>query len=186
MNDHERRMTYRLTGAWVGLKRQRPFPSIDFLHPNTFSIDWHQCVLFRLLDKPKPASEDSVEFEFIGESFRKDAPAIAAGTRVSAVPKESLLSLSSPLLPVLFERQTPVIYGGCLPWRSSGAIYFHAIAVPFSDNNGELKYGLGALSHKISNEAVPPENAKTEFLEYCNGDWLPFEETSPPELITAA
>ncbi len=97
MNDHERRMTYRLTGAWLGLKRQRPFPSIDFLHPDTFSIDWHQCVLFRLLDRLKPASEDGVEFEFIGESFRKDAPAIAAGTRVSAVPKESLLSLSSPL-----------------------------------------------------------------------------------------
>ena len=31
---------------------------------------------------------------------------------------------SSPLFPKLFERQTAVIYSGCLPWRSSGAIHF--------------------------------------------------------------
>ena len=189
MDVHERRMTYRMISEWVGLKRQRPFPSIDFLHPNTFSVDWQQCVLFRLLDKQISPEDDSVDFEFIGNIFRKDAPTLAAGGRLSAVPKESLLALLSPLLPKLFERQTAVIHSGCLPWRSSGAIYFRSIAVPFCDNCGELKYGLGTLSHKISNEAVSPENIKTEFLEYCNGAWLPIEETSHlshRELISAA
>ena len=186
MNGHERRMTYRVTSEWVGLKRQQPFPSIDFLHPNTFSVDWNQCVLIRLLDSQKPPREDSLEFEFIGDAFRKDAPALAAGTRASSILEESLLSLSLPLLPKVFERQTAVIYGGCRPWRSSGTIYFRAIAVPFGDNCGELKYALGALSHNVSNEAVSPENTKTEFLEFCDGGWSPLGETSDPELIQAA
>jgi hypothetical protein len=186
MNGLERRMTYRVTGEWVGLKRKKLFPSIDFLHPNTFSVDWNECVLVRLLNSWTPPGGDSLEFEFIGGSFRNDAPVLAAGARVSSVPDESLLSLSSPCLQMLFERQTAVIYGGCRPWRSSGAIYFRAIAVPFSDNCGELKYGLGAFSHKISNEAVSPENAKTEFLEFCNGAWLPLEDLADPASIPAA
>jgi hypothetical protein len=186
MDGHERRMTYRMISEWVGLKRQCPFPSIDFLHPNTFSVDWQQCVLFRLLDDQNSPGEDSVEFEFIGNVFRKDAPALAAGGRLSAIPKESLLALSSPLLPKLFKRQTAVIHSGCLPWRSSGTIYFRSIAVPFSDSRGELKYGLGALSHKLTAEAASVEQSNTEFFEYCEGDWRPFEEMSPPELISAA
>ena len=186
MNVPERRMTYRVASEWVGLKRQQPFPSIDFLHPNTFSVDWNQCVLVRLLDGQKLPRADSLEFEFVGDRFRKDAPALAAGTRVSSIPEESLLSLSMPLLPKLFERQTAVIYSGYRPWRSSRAIYFSAIAVPFSDSCGDLKYALGALSYKLSNEAVSPENTKTEFLEFCNGGWSPFGEMSNPELIQAA
>ena len=79
MDDHERRMTYRVISEWVGLKREKPIPSIDYLHPNSFSVDWNQCVLIRLLDIQKPLRADSLEFEFIGESFRKDAPAFAAG-----------------------------------------------------------------------------------------------------------
>lgn len=191
MNGYERRMTYRLTSEWVGLKRQRPFPSIDFLNPNSFSIDWNQCVLIRLLDGQRPPREESLEFEFVGDSFRKDAPALSAGVRVSSIPEESLLSLSLPLFPKLFERQTALICSGCRPWRKSSAIHFHAIVVPFSDNCGELKYALGALSHSVSNETMSPEDAKTEFLEYCEGGWSHIGETASgeraaPDLIQAA
>ena len=173
MNGDDRRMTYRVTSEWVGLKRQKPFPSIDFLHPKTFSVDWNQCVLIRLLDTGETPQEDGLEFEFIGNSFRKDAPALAVGTRASSTPENSLLSLSLPLFPKLFERQTAVIHSGCRPWRSSGAIHFRVIAVPFGDNCGELKYGLGAVSHKVSNETLLPEDIRTEFLEYRDGGWVP-------------
>lgn len=186
MNGHERRMTYRVTTEWVGLKRQLPFPSIDFLNPKTFSVDWDQCILIRLLDNQNIPREDSLEFEFVGKSFQKDAPTLAAGACVSAIPEQSLLSLSSPLLPKLYERQTAVICNGCLPWQSSGAIFFRAIAVPFGDSHGALKYGLGALSHKVSNESLSPNDIKTEFLEYCDGGWSPIVETADPQLISVA
>lgn len=186
MDDQERRMTYRVTSEWVGLKRDKKFPSIDFLHPNSFSVDWNQCVLIRLLNSEIAPGADSLEYEFIGEGFRRDTPVPAAGLRVGSISDGSLLSLSSPCLQKLFERGTAVIYGGCLPWRSSNAIYFRAIAVPFSDTCGELKYALGALSHKLSNEVLSPENLKTEFLEFCDGVWTPLEERSDPELVSAA
>jgi hypothetical protein len=87
MNGLERRMTYRLTQEWVGLKRQQPFPSIDFLNPNTFSVDWNQCVLIRLLDDAAQPKEESLEFEFVGDSFIKDAPVVSAGKNVCSIPK---------------------------------------------------------------------------------------------------
>ncbi len=97
MNGHERRMTYRVTTEWVGLKRQLPFPSIDFLNPKTFSVDWDQCILIRLLDNQNIPREDSLEFEFVGKSFQKDAPTLAAGACGSSIPEQTLLSLSWPL-----------------------------------------------------------------------------------------
>ena len=179
-------MTYRLTGEWVGLKRQQRYPSIDHLNPNTFSVDWNQCVLVRILDGRISALTENLEFEFVGDGLRKDAPGLSAGARVSDIPGESLLALSLPLLPMLFERQTAVICSGCQPWRESGAITFHAIAIPFGDNLGTLKYALGAISHNISCEAPSPQDIRIEFMEYCDGGWCPCEELPEAELIRAA
>lgn len=186
MSGDERRITFRVTSEWLGLKRQQPFPSIDFLDPNRFSVDWNQCVLIRLLGGDQPPGDESFEFEFIGAEFRKDAPALTVGTRLSAIPEESLLSLTSPVLPKVFERETAVIYSGCRSWRSSGAIYFHSIAVPFSDNCGVLKYGLGALGYKVSKDPLSPGDARTEFLEFRDGGWVPLREMTTTDLIAAA
>lgn len=186
MNDHERRMTYRVTSEWVALKRQNAFPSIDFLHPKTFSVDWNCCVLIRLLDNPQSRMEDKLEFEFVGSDFRKDCPSLDAGACVSSVPAESLLSLSSPLLPKMFARQTPVIYSGLLPWLSSGGIHFRAIAVPFGNSDGDLKYGLGALSHKLTAKSASQQDYKTEFLEYCDGGWSPVFDQRDSQLVHVA
>lgn len=172
MSDYERRMTYRVTSEWVGLNREGSFPSIDFLHPKTFSVDWDQCVLVRRLDPPPASPGDDLEFEFVGSTLRQDAPSVTAGTRVSSIPAGSLLSLSLPLLPQMFDRQKPVIYSGCLPWRESGSIHFRTIAVPFGDSAGALKYALAAESYKVSAEVAPPQDHKTEFLEYVDGGWL--------------
>ena len=186
MSGDERRITYRLTSEWLGLKRQQPFPSIDFLDPNRFSVDWNQCVLIRLLGDEQNPGEESFEFEFIGAGFRKDAMALTVGTRLNAVPEECLLSLTSPALLKVFERQTAVIYSGCRSWRSSGAIYFQSIAVPFSDNRGVLKYGLGALGYKVSKDPLSPDDARTEYLEFCDGGWAPFGPMTTADLIAAA
>jgi len=186
MSGDERRITYRLTSEWLGLKRHQPFPSIDLLDPNRFSVDWNQSVLIRLLGGEPNSGEECFEFEFIGADFRKDAPALAVGMRLSEVPEECLLSLTSPALPKVFERQTAVIYSGCQPWRSSGAIYFHSIAVPFSDNHGVLRYGLGALGYKVTKDPLSPEDARTEFQEFRDGGWAPFGAMTTADLIAAA
>lgn len=178
-------MTYRVTSEWVALKRQHSFPSIDFLHPKTFSVDWRNCILVRShLDIESPPSE-ALEFEFIGGSFRKDTPGLTTGERLSAVPLQSLLSLSASPLERLFERQTAIIHSGILPWRGANAIYFRSIAVPFSDGAGNLTYALVALSHKLTHDVLDPEQAKSEFLEYCDGDWLPLEDLPEPSRATA-
>ena len=101
-------------------------------------------------------------------------------------PKNSLLSLALPIFSKVFQRQIAVIYGVCQPWQSSRIINFHAIAVPFGDNCGELKYALGALSYRAANEALPPQDAKTEFMEYCDGSWLAIDEIPNSELVQAA
>ena len=186
MNGAERRMTYRLTNEWVGLKRQQPFPPIDSLNPNTSSIDWNACVLIRLLDHQCSPLEENLEFEFVGKSLRKDAPVLAAGSRVSAIPAGSLLSLSLPLLPKIFERRTAVIYGGCKSWRGKSAIAFHAIGVPFGDNCGDLRYALVSVSHAISKDALEAEQEGTELLEYSDSDWAPLADGSDPAMIRAA
>jgi hypothetical protein len=186
MNGPERRMTYRLTSEWVGLKRHQPYPPIDSLNPNTSSIDWNACILIRLLEPQAISLEERLEFEFVGKSFRKDAPKLAPGSRVAAIPEGSLLSLSLPVLPNIFERQTAVMYGGCHPWKSSNSIAFHAIGLPFSDNSGSLKYVLVAISHAISKDAIAADDAETELMEYCDGDWSPLGDPPGPALIRAA
>lgn len=173
MDAAERRMTYRVTSEWVALKRQQPFPSIDFLNPKTFSVDWASCMLIRsLADTPCPSNE-ALEFEFIGRNFRKDAPALESGHRLTAIPPQSLLSLTTPLLPKLYDRQTAIIHNGIMPWSGSNALYFRSIAAPFADSAGVLRYALVAFSHKLTREVLRLDQTQTEFHEFRDGDWLP-------------
>jgi len=175
MDARERRMTYRVTSEWVGLKRNKTFPSIDFLHPRTFSVDWECCVLVRALEPKCPPVPAALEFEFVGRSFRKDTPACGAGVRLSAVPSLSLLSLATPVALKTFEQSTAVIYNGIQPWDRTRTVLFRTIAVPFSGGDGALKYVLGAVSYKLANEKVSPEKIHAEFLEFRDGSWLPLE-----------
>ena len=177
-------MTYKVTSEWVALKRQHAFPSIDFLHPRTFSVDWQNCILVRSLADECEAQSETLEFEYIGGAFRKDAPGIASGERLSTVPSRSLLSLLAAPLPVLFDRQTAIIHSGTLPWRGANAVYFRTIAVPFGNSGGDLTYALVAFSHKMKKETLPEERQRTEFLEYRDGEWSPLADA--PEPLRAA
>lgn len=177
-------MTYRVTSEWVALRRNQPFPSIDFLHPRTFSVDWENCALIRSLADTASPPSDTLEFEFIGKVFRKDAPDVEPGRRVSTVPARSLLSLSTPLLPRLFDCQTAVTYSGILPWSGANAIYFRSIAVPFGNNAGDLAYGLVVLSHKLTKTALRPEQAQTEFREFRDGAWRAINVVTERALAT--
>lgn len=177
-------MTHRVTSEWVALKRQLAFPLIDFLHPKTFSIDWQNCVLVRSLADIDNPPREVLEFEFVGANFRKDAPGLTGGERLSAVPSQSLLSLSTTPLPQLFDRQTAIIYSGVLPWRGANALYFRSIAMPFGNSAGALTYALVAFSHKLTNDVLSPERAQTELLEYSDGDWRSLND--PPELSQAS
>ena len=179
-------MTYRVISEWVALNRQGSFPSIDFLHPRTFSVDWTHCVLIRRLNTTPISPGGDLEFEFVGSALRRDAPSVAAGTYVSSIPTGCLLSLSLPLLPKMFDRQRPVIYNGCQPWHDSGSIRFRTIAVPFCDSVGALKYALGAESYELSAEEDAPDDYKTEFLEFCDGGWSPIHSTSETPLQKVA
>lgn len=189
MDARERRMTYRVTSEWVGLKRNKPFPSIDFLHPRTFSVDWDSCVLVHAVEPGVEPEAATLEFEFVGKHFRKDAPGCAAGTVLAAVPPQSLLSLSTPVILRMFERSTAVIYNGIQPWDRARAVYFRTIAVPFGTVDGTLKYALSGVSYKLANEQVGADKAYTEFLEFRNGSWLPIdgpgEEVETRRLATA-
>lgn len=178
-------MTHRVTGEWVGLKRQQPFPSIDFLHPSSFSVDWDCCVLVRCLAEGGEPAEDTLEFEFVGKSFRRDAPLCTAGECLASVPPASLLALSIPVVPKLFERRTAIIHNGMQPWGRNGAVYFRAIAVPFGDSAGELRYALGALSHKQTGEPLRAGHAMAEFLEYRDGSWQRIDAAPRPALARA-
>ena len=176
MDAKEHRMTYRVTSEWVGLKRSASFPSIDFLHPKKFSVDWDNCVLVRALEPACPPVPAALEFEFVGKGFRKDAPDCSAGVRLSTVPSRSLLALATPVTRKSFERATAVIYNGIQPWDRSLMVFFRTIAVPFAGSDGSLKYVLGGVSYKLAGEKVAPERIHTEFLEFQDGSWLPLDD----------
>lgn len=184
MDAAERRMTYRVTSEWVALKRQQTIPSIDFLNPKTFSVDWSNCVLIRSLAESPSPSEETLEFEFIGRNFRKDAPALESGQRLIAVPPQSLLSLTAPLLPRLYDRQTAIIHSGIMPWQGSSAVYYRSIAVPFADSDGELRYALVALSHKVTKDVLRPDQTQLEFHEFRDGAWLAMDVEPERALAT--
>jgi hypothetical protein len=184
MDAQERRMTHRVTGEWVGLKRQQPFPSIDFLHPRRFSVDWDCCIIVRSRGEDFPSVQDALEFEFVGKRFRRDAPLCTAGERLNSVPPQSLLSLSIPVVLKLFERRTAIICNGIQPW-GRGVVYFRSIAVPFGNSGGDLAYALGALSHKVTNESLRPGRAEAEFLEFRDGSWLGVDAAPRPAFADA-
>jgi hypothetical protein len=185
MDAQERRMTHRVTGEWIGLKRQQPFPSIDFLDPRSFSVDWDSCVLVRCLAGAATPGHDALEFEFVGRSFRKEAPLCTAGERLAAVPPGSLLSLTTPVLARLFERRSAIIHSGVHPLGRGQAVFFRAIAVPFGDSSGELRYGLGVLSHKLSGDRLRPRQQSAEFLEYRDDAWLRIDAPPQPAFARA-
>lgn len=164
-------MTHRVTGEWIGLKRQQPFPSIDFLDPRSFSVDWDSCVLVRCLAEAAAPGDRAIEFEFVGRSFRRDAPLCTAGERLDAVPPGSLLALAIPAVTTVFERRSAIIHNGVQPRGRANAVAFRTIAVPFGDSSGALRYALAVLGHTLSGERLRPQ-AKAEFLEYRDGAWL--------------
>jgi hypothetical protein len=184
MDQSERRMTQRVTSEWVALKRQKPLPSIDFLHPKTFSVDWGNCVLIRSLMDTACPPIDALEFEFIGKNFKADAPGLSHGARLSAVSSDSLLSLSVPTLPMLYDKRTAIIHSGVLPWRGINAVYFRSIAVPFSNSAGDLTYALGVLSHKLKKTILRADQARTEFREFRDGAWIPIGQDPEQALAT--
>ena len=177
-------MTHRVTGEWIGLKRQQAYPSIDFLDPRSFSVDWDSCILVRCLPEAAAPGDRVLEFEFVGRSFRRDAPLCAAGERLEAVPPGSLLSLSIPAVTTVFERRSAIIYNGVHPRGRANTVAFRAIAVPFGDSTGDLRYALGVVSHTVSAERVRPQPA-AEFLEYRDGGWLRIDAASHAAVASA-
>jgi hypothetical protein len=171
----ERRMTARLAREWVSLKRQNRYASINHLNPTTFTVGWEWGVLVRsVLDGDAP-TKDGLEFEFVGRGFHEDAPSCVAGTRLAAVPDRSRLRLATDVLPPMFERQTAILSQGILAWGDGRAVRFRAIALPFCDSSGKLKYGFGAFSHLLAE--VPPEHppGTTEIRAFRDGTWHPLD-----------
>jgi hypothetical protein len=71
----------------------------------------------------------------------------------------------------MFERQTAILSQGILAWGDARAVRFRAIALPFCDSLGKLKYGFGAFSHLLAEG--PPElpTGTTELRAFREGTW---------------
>lgn len=172
----ERRMVFRVAREWVILKRQKPYPSINHLHPSTFSTDWSWCLIARSLSDRDTPTKDRLEFEFVGGSFHEDAPSCVAGTRLDSVPYRSRLRFATELVAKMFELRTAIISHGIFVWSNTENIRYRTIIFPFSDNAGALKYAVGAFSHVLTTDGAAAQPGTTGLLAFRSGHWHAIED----------
>lgn len=174
----ERRMVFRITREWIVLKREKPYPSINHLHPATFSADWSWCFIARAIGDGAVSAEAQLEFEFVGRNFQEDAPSCTAGTLLAAAPAQSRLRLAVEFAPKMFEVGTALVCQGTREWRDGSVIRYRAVLLPFGDNAGRLKYAAGAFSHVLAKDDTSAARGAVELFSLRDGRWHPVEDAA--------
>lgn len=150
MTDHssamERRMVVRLLHYWRDLMgEERRFPPLNRVNPETIAESWDWCFV---LDAG-PSVTDPF-FQFIGSGFADELKGSADTRAISSLDRGSLLFQASRLFAMCQKRTVPVSFGGAFNNAANEPIIFRSIILPLGDDDGRLRYLMGATSYRIA------------------------------------
>jgi hypothetical protein len=139
----ERRMHVRAYNHWVSLLRDRPYPAIEDLEPESIADFGPHSVL---LDFSGGIEDPSIQF--IGRALREECAMDQSITRVADVPSRSLLSrLTDHYLQIIANR-APIGFEAEFTGTRGHATMYRGILMPFSSNAHTIDYIYGVINWK--------------------------------------
>lgn len=168
----ERRMVYRVFREWLGLRRLRPFPSINDLNPYAFTSSWDWSFLVSVGVAGGAETRWAPLFEFVGRNFAAEAPACRAGTALDDIPRGTRLAYAAaPIEPVLRDR-VPIILQGTVAIDATTRLKLRTTALPFANQDGAVAYAFGSFSGTTAERRETDTPDGLDMLRFVDGTWV--------------
>ncbi|KQN93053.1 hypothetical protein ASE95_10750 [Sphingomonas sp. Leaf231] len=145
----ERRMHVRAYNHWVSLLRDRPYPSIDDLEPDSIADFGPHSVLLDF-----SAGVEDPAIQYLGRTLREECGLDQSITRIAEVPSRSLLSrLTDHYLQIIANR-APIGFEAEFTGTRGHNTMYRGILMPFSSDAQTIDYIYGVINWKELAPAV--------------------------------
>jgi hypothetical protein len=146
----ERRMHVRAYNHWVSLLRDRPYPAIADLEPESIADFGPNSVLLDF-----SAGLDNPSIQFIGKALRDECGVDGPLARISDVPARSLLSrLTDHYLQIIANR-APIGFEAEFVGARGHTTLYRGILMPFSSDAETIDFIYGVINWR---EMVPVDD----------------------------
>ncbi len=142
-NTRDRRLTANLHLYWYSLRETREPPAFVMFDPTLIPALWRACLLAE-------REERSGLFHLadLGPALANDAPALARGAAVDAVPRNTLVGRALSCLAGAVSTRDAVSLEDRFRHQNGTEMLYRAIALPFLDDRGRLTYVVCAIGGK--------------------------------------
>ena len=142
----ERRLVLRVLKAWRSASEDRYFPPIEAITEQTMGDDvWPTCFILEL----KQFRDDPL-IRYCGDSFTHPPGHMVEMTKVSALPRRTLLAHSVSFLGEVLERGVPIARGGGYSNNAEVQIRFRSILLPLKNKKSLITHLLGAANSTLT------------------------------------
>ncbi|MFM7404154.1 MAG: hypothetical protein ACKO1N_08710, partial [Erythrobacter sp.] len=153
----ERRMQVRAYNHWASLLAERMYPLIDDLDPaNLPDFGPHSVLLDFSYGIENPA------VRFIGDKLARECGAHGEITRLSDVPRRSLLSRITDHYMQILANQAPIGFEAEFVNHAGSAILYRGILLPFSSNGETIDFICGVINWKQMADQLTTEELLLE------------------------
>ncbi|MFC7048055.1 PAS domain-containing protein [Emcibacter nanhaiensis] len=157
MAGQERRITFQLYDHWIELAGEREMPSLRELSPDDIAPYKDQMVLIDLRDKDQEAS-----LQVIGHALKEDLEEDLTGKCLSDIPRRTMLSRITDHYLEVFANRAPISFEAEFVNKEKERALYRGILLPFSDNNEEINFILGAVRWILEKDMPPREAVMPE------------------------
>ncbi len=146
----ENRMVLQLFNYWKRISKDRLFPSLVDVDPNSIGDIWPYCFILDVsTDVAKPV------FHYIGKSLERDRQIDLALAETDSVEENgehntppTRLGRAARYFRQTLLKKAPVTSGGVFAHPNGKTILFRSILLPLSDDDRTFNYVLGAVSSR--------------------------------------
>ncbi len=142
-DSRDRRLTANLHLYWYSLKADREPPAFVKFNPTSIPALWPACLL-------AAREERSGLFHLadLGPALANDAPALARGLAVDAVPENTLVGRALDCLAGALRTREAISLDDRFRHKNGTEMLYRAIGLPFLDVGGRLSYVVCAIGGK--------------------------------------
>ena len=136
----ERRLVLRLLSYWRDLCGDRAYPSFADVDPASISDMWQWAFVIEVV-----GHEADPVFRHVGDGLVGFAETPLTGVKLSAAPRDSLVSHAVSYVQAVIAKGVPISRGGEF-MRENARVLYRSILLPMSDDGTTISGLLGAAN----------------------------------------
>ncbi len=142
-DSRDRRLTANLHLYWYSLKADREPPDFVKFNPTSIPALWPACLL-----AAREERSDLFHLADLGPALANDAPNLARGVAIDAVPENTLVGRALDCLAGAFRTREAISLEDRFRHNNGTEMLYRAIGLPFLDVRGRLTYVVCAIGGK--------------------------------------